>query len=346
MNAPRSRAGVVVTAVAVAATLLAGCSASPAESGGDALTPLNINIGTPYPNQAGQFIADTNGYYADAGIDVNFITGGPNALAPEVSLATGESDIAFETDSFRMFSYLAENDDVVIIGQLGRGSMNGIISLAADPIETPDDLAGSAIMASPSSAALVDAIMSINGVTDYTFVPGGFEVEPLLAGQGGASGMTGSELNQVIALESQGLVLGEDFFYAPFDELNYFDMPTTMLASRSFVEEHPEIIESFFEVTAQGWTEALADIPAAVDLTLSDYAADLGLDPERMYLFLEALAPFMQPVEDGDFGPGVLTIDPDFVESDVFPSLQAAGLTAVPELSDVLDLGPLENVVG
>lgn len=337
----RARFGTAVAALAVSTAMLTGCavaSDSPQSVPAADAVPVNIALGfLPNVEYAGNFVADAEGFYAEAGISPTFISGGPNAPAPEVAIASGQADIAFENNTSRLFSYLADAQDIVVIGQVFQKSPNGLLSLEARPVTTAEELNGSTVIAGAPNSSSIDALMALNNVTDYTFVPGGTDVGALVGGQGDA--LLGFASNQPVALEMQGQKAGKDFYFTPFSDLNYYLMSDVMLVSRAFLEEHRDVVVNFLRASAKGWEAAMKDPRAAAELTVAEYAADQGLDVEQQERALNASIPFIT----GDNGASLFSLDQAFVQEKVYPSLEKAGLTNLPDLNSVLDLSVFEE---
>ncbi|MFK4805048.1 ABC transporter substrate-binding protein [Microbacterium sp. ZW CA_36] len=338
----RRRLGAAVVAIAAFAVLATGCApqaaapeASPSNTpySGE-VTPVSVALGfLPTVEFAGNFVADAEGYYAEVGIEASFVPGGPNAPAPEVAIASGEAQIAYESNTSRLFNYLTEEDDIVVIGRTFQTSPNGLLSLKDKPITSADDLTGSVIIAGAPNRSSLDALMAINDVTDWTFVPGGADIGALQGGQGDA--LLGFATNQPIALEQQGLKEDEDFYFTTFDKLDYHLLADAIIVSRPFLEENRDVVVNFLKATAKGWEKAMDDPSAAAELTTSTYAGEQGLNPEQQTAVLEAQIPFIRT--DSSDEHGLFWLDPQFVQDKVYPSLEAGGATGLPDVATVID---------
>lgn len=333
------RVGAAIAAIAVSTALVSGCAANsePADTATPAAkttTPLSVALGfLPNAEYAGNFVADDAGYYAQAGIKPTFVPGGPNAPAPEVQLASGQAQIAYENNTSRLFNYLAKADDVVAVGRVFQVAPNGLLSLSSHPVRTPAQLKGSRVIAAAMNRSSIDALMKLNDVSDYTFVPGGADIGALQGGQGDA--LLSFASNQPVAMEQQGLKEGKDFYFTPFSKLNYYLLADVILVSKTFLSEHRDVVIDYLKASAKGWDKAIADPKAAAELTVSKYATDQGLNPEQQESVLKAQIPYMKNADTKK--NGLFWLDPSFIENKVYPSLKAAGITDLPEVSKVLD---------
>jgi len=337
-------------AVAIAALLLSGCAttdpaSNPTPTGDESkapaqLVPFTVAFGFLQNYEyAGSYIADDSGLYAKAGLDMKFLGGGPNAPAPEVSITSGEAVVSYESNTSRLFSYLAKADDIVIIGQQSQEAPNGLLSLAKHPVRTADELKGARIIAGAQNKASIGALMTINGVKDYTFVPGGADVGPLLAGQGDA--MLAFATNQPITLEQQGLKEGTDFFFTPFSELNYHLISDVVIVSKAYLESNRDDVVNYMAATIQGWEEQLKDPAKGAKLAVEKYGADLGLNLEQQTAAAKAAIPYM--TSELTKSKGLFAIDPAAIEKNVYPGLTLAGITNLPDVNKVIDTTVLED---
>lgn len=341
-----SRTSKQLTAVALVAAataaLLSGCSSSPAPKP-TAATPINLAFAfTENVQDAGYFVADDAGYYAKEGVKVNFIPGGGSSPAPEVAIASGQAQIAIESNTSRLFSYLSKANDIVIIGQDFQEAPNGLVSLKARPVRSAEELVGARIMGPSTNQAFVAGLMKINDVTKYSFVPGGADIGALQSGQ--ADAMLAFATNQPVALEKQGLKPDKDFFFTPFDKLNYHVMADVILVSKSFLKNHRDAVVGFLKASTQGWEAAMKDPHSAAQLTVSKYATNQGLDAATQEISLKKQIPLMtSPLTKAK---GLLSVDPSFIQSKVYPGLKAAGLKGLPDVSKVVDMTPLKEAQG
>ncbi|MCE4025503.1 ABC transporter substrate-binding protein [Microbacterium sp. Au-Mic1] len=332
-------AAAMLTAAATAA-LLSGCSGGTTPKNTAPATPINVAFAfTESVQDSGYFVADDAGYYAKLGVKVTFTPGGGSSPAPEVAIASGQAQIGIESNTSRLFSYLSKADDIVIIGQVFQEAPNGLVSLKARPVRNPQDLDGARIMGPSTNQAFVAGLMKINDVTNYSFVPGGADIGALQSGQ--ADAMLAFATNQPVALEKQGLTPDKDFFFTPFDKLNYHVMADVIVVSKSFLKEHRDAVVAFLKASTQGWKAAMKDPHSAAQLTVSKYATNQGLDAATQEISLQKQIPLMtSPLTEAK---GLLAVDPSVITSKVYPGLEAAGLTGLPDASKVVDMSLLED---
>ena len=92
-----SAAGVGLAGLPAFLAACGGDDSSSSSSGSSDVTKLTMQAA--WVNDAefmGYFIAMTNGYYTEEGIDLNYLSGGPDVI-PESSLLSGKSPLALTT---------------------------------------------------------------------------------------------------------------------------------------------------------------------------------------------------------------------------------------------------------
>lgn len=288
---------------------------------------------------AGNWIADDSGMYASAGLAVTFLGGGPNAPAPEVSLATGEAVLAYESNTSRLFSYLSKANDIVIIGQRLQDSPNGLLSLAKRPVTNIRELKGARIIAGAPNRSSMAALMAINKVSKYQFVVGGADVGPLLAGQGDA--LLSFANNQPLILQAKGMVEGKDYFFTPFSALRFHVMSDVVIVNRAYLKSHRDQVVAFMAATIRGWKAQIEDPTKGATLAVKKYGVDLGLDLTQQIASAKADIPFMK--YDGTKAHRIFQTNTALVRKYVYPGLELAGITGLPDASSVIDMSVLDD---
>ncbi|MCU1441664.1 MAG: myristoyl transferase [Rhodoglobus sp.] len=326
--------------ITLTALLVSGC-ASPqpvAPAAEESPVPIEpVTVALSYLKDityAGNWIADDGGYYAEAGIAPDFLQGGPNAPAPEVTIASGEATIGYENNTIRLFSYLADTPDLVIIGVRFAKSPNGLLSLAANPILDANDLDGASIIAGAPNRPNVDALMALNDVTDYEFVVGGVDVGPLLAGAGDAL-LTIATAGPLV-LEEQGMKEGKDYFFTPFSDLDYHQLSNVVVVSREYLESNRAQVVNFMAATIRGWQDQLDDPELGAQLAVDVYGVDLGLNLDAQ---TKSAAAELSYMNDRD---NLFRFDPKDFDA-VYEGLAKVGVTGLPPVKDIVDTTVLDD---
>ena len=199
------------------------------------------------PEHGGFYYALVEGYYQEAGLDVEIRQGGPNALAPE-KVATGKADFALSR-SDEAIIYAARNLPVRVVMASMQRDAQALLLHEENPVETFSDLNGKTIMATPGASWIkilknrygieFDTIPNDYGMgrflTDKSFIQMCFVTnEPYYARLRGAHPKT---------------LLLADSGYNPY---------RSVLTNHKFAQEHPDLVRAFVSASIRGWRNYMA----------------------------------------------------------------------------------------
>lgn len=295
MNRTR-RAAALVAAVSLAAATLAACSSggssSSEGSGSDGAAggsrPFTVVLDwTPNTNHNGMYLAEANGWYDDAGLDVSFVE--PGEAGSLQVLASGKADVAVSVQE-EMVPARAAGLPVRSIAAILQHNTSSLVSLAEDGIESPKDLEGTTYggYGGPLEQALLDKLVACDG---------GDPKQVRSVDIGEADYRVGLERDQYdvvwifdgwdgIRLAQQGVDTNTIPFIDHTDCIP--DWYTPLLATSTKVEQQrAKDLKAFMEATARGYQAAAAD-PKAASKALLDQASDL--DPKLVEASSEYLA--------------------------------------------------------
>ena len=326
----RHRVALALLAASASLALLAGCAAEAAEPGDDLQTVRFALNWVPDIEWAPYYIADSEGYFADAGVKAEFVHGGPNTPGVAQVVAAGQADIGVASDELQLIQANAEGADYVVIGAMYYASPSAYTWMSSTDIGGPEDLVGLNIGGVQGDQIRIDAIFKLNGLpVDYTFVPMGWDPQPLVAGE--ADVITSYISNQPIQLRQAG----EDVAAKTFTDFGLSAYGDVIFASRAYLDENPDLVASALSALIKG-TQANIDDPAlGVSLTVDEYAVDSGHDAE---FAAEANSVYISLIQN-DFTEtaGILSVDPEYMENNVFMSYEAAGETGLPPVDEFVD---------
>lgn len=275
---------------------------------------------------ASSYIADAKGYYADEGLSVSILPGGPDVDVPSM-VASGAVDIGVVgADNVALAN--AQGADLVIVAAGLQSNPLAMMSLATNPIATPTDMYGKTIGVPTGDNAAHQAIIAYNNldVSKFTTAPAGFDMTPLLSGA--VDGMYGYYTEQTIAIEAAGLEPAS-FLLADYG-LDVFAQ--AYFVSRQTLETRREDIVAFLRAEARGLQYMLDNVDETADLTVNVYAADSGLNAKetaRLIALLEDLV-----VTDETTKNGLMTISAEGIARNV-ATLTSLGVPGVgPSLFD------------
>lgn len=241
---------------------------------------------------AGCYVADSKGYYADAGFSsVNLIPGPGDAIAPLVA-----GDVLWSYGgSETVANAIIENDAPLrIIGANFQENPFCILYLADDPIPTADDLRGKTIGVQSANEQIWQALLRANGLEEgdgpdqVKKVPVDFEPTPLENGE--VQGFFSFITNEPNILRTNGLDVGT---------LNLQDIGITLyqqlyVVTQDSLDNKRDQLIAAMTAESKGWQEAIADHELAIQLTLEVYGADLNLNPESQELEIESQSELQQ----------------------------------------------------
>ena len=295
----------------------------------------------PNAEYAGLWVAMDKGYFAEEGIDMGYTPGGPNAPGVLVQLAAGEADFA-GGDWVPFYEALARDNDFVVVACNYPISPAAVLSLAENPVRTPQDLVGKTILHQfPTDRNTVNTVLSKAGLPlEYELISVGFSPEPLLAGEGDV--FLCYATNQPITLELLGMERDKDFFVTLWSDLGY-DLPgAPIIVQRAFLEEKRELVVGFLRALARGWQDNAVDPELGAELAVNTYGVDFGLDLKQQIRQSELGSPLVT----APGAPGPFWFDAALVDEAVLPVVEAAGVEGPLAGSDTaVDLGPLEEAL-
>lgn len=217
--------------------------------------PLQISVQLDWvaePEHGGFYQAEAKGFFADEGLDVTLIPGGPNAFVmPKV--ATGKADIG-QADSTNTLMQQAEGLPVVQIAAVFQDDPSGLLVNADSSIHDFKDLEGKTIIARPEWAFL--AYLRQNLGLNFTIVPTNFSIEPLLGNREGIlQGYSIAEPYHVVKAGGK-----KPRFLSTWDA--DFRAYAVLVTSRRFAREHPAELEAFLRAYIKGWRDYLEGDPS------------------------------------------------------------------------------------
>lgn len=336
--------------VAVAALTLAACS-----SGGDAEpTDTATGDGTEEPMEAadygditlqlswikneefsGEFFADSEGYFTEAGFSSVEMVPGPSTGAAE--LLSGTAEVALSDAVSIGSAVAAEGAPLKIIGATYQANPFTVLSLAdGGNIATPEDMIGKRIGVQDSNTSLFLALLAANGISEdeLEIVPVQYDPSPLTNGE--VDGFIAYLTNESLILEHEGY----DTVNLPFADNGLPFVAETFTTTQETIDNNREMLKAFLVAEIKGWTDAVNDPEEGARLAYEVYGADLGLNPEVSIAGAIVQAEDLV-VSDETVANGLFTIS-DALQAETLASLAGAGIEL--EASDLFDMSLLAEV--
>ncbi len=245
---------------------------------------------TPNTNHTGLYVAIENGYFSDAGIEVEVVQ--PPEGGAEMLVGSGKAQfgVSFQ-DS--MASALIGDDALPItaVAAVIQHNTSGIISRKGEGMHSPEGLEGHnyATWDSPVEKATIKQVMEAAGgdFSKVNLIPSTVTDE--------VSALRSNSVDAIwifyawagVACEVAGLET-DYFAFADIDPV--FDYYTPVIISNNiWLKENPETAKAFLSALAKGYEFAIENPTEAADI-LMDAAPELKSNSELVYKSQEYLA--------------------------------------------------------
>ena len=229
---------------------LSGCSQS--ETSG--LTPVTLNEVAHSVFYAPQYAAIELGCFEEEGIDLKLVNGG-GADKVMTALISGDADIGFMGSEAGIYVYQEGSEDYAVnFAQLTQRAGNFLVSRSPEPDFQWADLKGKSVLGGRAGGMpemVFEYILKKNDLDPQTDL----SIDQSISFGLTAAAFPGSGADYTVefepfatALEQQGqgyvvASLGVDSGYVPY---------TAYSARRTYMEEHPEIIQGFVNAIQKG----------------------------------------------------------------------------------------------
>jgi ABC-type nitrate/sulfonate/bicarbonate transport system substrate-binding protein len=291
------RRAVALLAAVLLLAGVAGCGGNGAEPGAPKGVTLVLDF-VPNAVHSGIYVAQRQGYYHDAGIDLTIRQPGESTDAPKL-LEAGRADFAI-LDIHDLGIVREHGFDVVGTMPIVQRPLAAVIARGSSPVQRPRELEGHTVGVTglPSDEAVVDSEVSADGGNPAKVdrVTIGFNaVSSLAAGKVDAA--TGFWNAEGVALQRQGIPVRifkvNRYGAPPYPEL-------ILTASQHTIDADPQLVDAMVAATTRGYQFA-SDNPAKA---LGDLLAEVpSLDRADQAAQLRALQPDLHPAP---FNPEVL----------------------------------------
>lgn len=280
-----------IAMLASSALLFSACSGNGDGPNGDAegLTPLEFQLHwAGSGSTAGYIVAQTEGLYEEAGLDVTLNEGNGSGNTAQL-VASGQADIA-SSDAVTVSQMIAQGADMRTIATIYQSAPSQITTLADSGIEEVEDLEGANIGV-PSGGAqttILPLVWDANDIDEsqlqITNMPETSMVPALL--QGEVDVILGSVDSYGIQLDQQDA----DTRNWLFADYGVSTVSTGIFADNDYLEENSEAVEAFVAASLEGWRLANEDPEAAAEAVKELFPES---DEELTALEVEAIDPLL-----------------------------------------------------
>ena len=277
----------------------------------------------------GHFAAIHNGYFAEEGIEAEFLPGGPGMAASDVGVATGQFTTT-DTDVEGTIRSRLAGLPVKAFAAIMQRAPGAIMSLAETPIRTLEDFPGKTIALPDGTRPQMANLMRSAGLDpeSVTFVPVGTDPGILAAGQ--VDGYYGWATNQGVMLQTRGV----DIHIALMNDLGVPGHAGVLIASDDVIDENPALLVRWLRAEIRGWQWHLDNPEEMAELMVETYG-QRGLDLEAQTaesLMMADFVPVGAAAENG-----LLWLEPDAFEAGLEFLMNAGEMEAGQiEVTDVM----------
>lgn len=284
---------------------------------------------------AGEYIADSYGYYKQQGFSsVNLISGGPN-VAPDAVVAAGKALLGISSPPMTAAAIL-QGAPITTIGAQYQKNPFAIMSLASNPIPDPKAMIGKKIGVQSTNLPVWNAFLKANGISpsSVTVVPVQFDPSPLVAHE--VDGWFAFITNEPNLLKVKGVAthtfLLNDYHYPSVSE-------TYVVRTDSLSGSKLEAVKAALVGEIKGWQRAVKDPVLGAKLTVDTYGKSLGLTVAEQTLEAESQNKLI--VTPDTKANGLFTITPKLVDESI-ATLRLGGTSISP--SKLFDMSVLDAV--
>jgi ABC-type nitrate/sulfonate/bicarbonate transport system substrate-binding protein len=289
---------------------------------GSAPSPLTFQLGwLANVENMGIFVADDAGYFAKEGLQTTIVPGGPSvSVGPLV--ASGKAFVGLDSVD-TVARARKEGAPLKIVGATLQKNPSAVMSLAKNPIRTPQDLIGKRLGVQQSGIEIYNAFFKANGVDPKSvkYVPVQFDPAPLVNGE--VDAFASFLTSQPIQLKRQG-VEAEAFLLADFGYGLWADVFVVNEATLADKQKRARLV-NLMRAAVKGWQDAVQDPARGAKLAVEKYGKSLQLNADEQLLTAQSFVPLIATPEAKT--NGLLTMSKSGIESNI-KTMGAVGITA------------------
>lgn len=278
---------------------------------------------------AGYFLGMDKGYYSDAGLDLTYLSGGPDVI-PESTIIAGRADLALTTPDTTIKAIVDQGAPFKIIGAQYQKNPIGVVSLVESNITSPEDLVGKTLAVPPVNVISVEAMLKLNKIdpSSVNIVPYAYDPTPLIKGEIDASLDFTTNVPYTISLQG---VTAQSFLLYDFGYTTYND--TVVVTEETLATKRAELV-AWLSASRKGWIENFEDTALWPPKWADTHFKGTGRTIDNEIFFNEAQKPLMET----DAGIFAMT------EDDIEANLSALGEVGIVGSRDMFDTSLLEEI--
>jgi NitT/TauT family transport system substrate-binding protein len=255
------------------------------------LTPITVQLAWTHQSSfAGLYAADQNGYYAEEGLAVTFLPGGPT-IDNMAAVWDGKAQFGI-TSADALFIARTQGKTLRAIAADFRRSPAVFVTLADSGITRPQDFAGKTVRSTASTVVTLHAMTAFVGLSpsqysEITTLPS--DVAMFASGEVPIWAMLIN--GQAVAVQQAGYKV--NIIYPDNYGVHFYG--EVIITTEEMIKNNPDLALRFLRATLKGWTYAVEN-PDSVSSMVAKYEpkADSAVEKERMVVSL----PFINTGED------------------------------------------------
>lgn len=226
---------------------------------------------------AGEYFADSKGYYKSAGFSsVDLLAGGSATTSPEALVLSNKVLTGLSSPIVTGAAILNNNAPLKIIGAVYQRDPFCILSLKEKtPMATVADLKGKKIgVQTGPNEQIWNGFLKVNNIdpSELTVVP--VQYDPTVLATGTVDGYFAYVTDEPIIMKSKG--------YTPvmveFADNGLVFSTQTYVASQQDISGKRDMLKAFMKAEVQGWNDAVASPSESASLAVNKYGKDQKLD--------------------------------------------------------------------
>ena len=255
----------LLSALALLATTALACSSEP--------EVVDVKLALdwyPNANHLGLYIAQSEGYFEDEGLNVTMYTpSDPSTVLQTVAAGSDHFGMNYQIDVL-----LARNKDVPVVSILGvvQHPLNSVMTLKTSGLERPSQLKGKKVgyPGIPTNEPLLDTMLKhdgLNGLEDVEMVNIGWNIsESLISGK--VDAVIGAYwTHESIHMEN----IGHPVNVMRIEEWGVPDhYELVLVTSEDYLENNSDVAERLVRAVKRGFEEAIEDPQAGVDTLVAE----------------------------------------------------------------------------
>lgn len=278
---------------------------------------------------AGYFLAIDKGHYTAEGLDLTYLSGGPDVI-PESTIIAGRADLALTTPDTTIRAITEQGAKFKIIGAQYQKNPIGIVSLKKNNINSPADLVGKTVAVPPVNTITVEAMLAKNGIdrAAVNIVPYAYDPTPLVKGEIDASLDFTTNVPYTISQmgEEASSFLVYDFGVTTFND-------TVVVTEEILASKRKELV-AWLRASRKGWEENFADPAAYPPQWAETWFKGTGRSIENEVFFNSAQKPLIESAN------GIFSMS----EEDIQKNLDALAAVGITGTRDMFDTSLLEEI--